>query len=170
MTSYYIINQSDFSVTEVNDDSWFSNPINKEGKSHNLMCVLKTYGGYEAKYSLASKRNYYVLFYVRGIASDFTFNGWTFPKALHCCTESFSRDGRIFNKFSFICTMPNGQKLNVKVQVDKSYILGILESIKALINMSTTSFENDSYVIRGERHIFLNSYWYLNNIEKCHML
>ena len=160
---YFIIDKYSFSIKEVYDNSWFSNPIKKEGRLNDLMCKLETVGGYHAKYSWASDCHYYVDFYTRGLNAPFTLNGWRFPEEINRAQESSSRDGRIFNKFSFKCYMPNGQALNVGVQVDKPFIWGIMKAIKALVEMKSSDFNTCSYIQDGERHILLNSYYKRSN-------
>lgn len=167
---YFIIDLSNFTIKEVQDDSWFSNPIKKLGQYNDLMCRIDAFGGYDAKYSWASRRNYYAEFFVRGNKSQYRIKRWTFPNEIRNATDSSSRDGRIFNEFSFRCTMPNGNPLNVKVKVNKPYIWGIIEAVSKLINMSETCFNLYSYEIRGERYIFLNSYAYYNSGERAYPL
>lgn len=167
---YFIISKSDFTIKEVKDDSWFSTPIKKLGPYNDLMCEIDTFGGYDAKYSWASKHNYNAEFYTRGTKSSFCINGWTFPKEISHATDSSSRDARIFNEFSFKCIMPNNLPLFVKVKVDKPYIWGIMKAFNALINMSESSFNSCSFMMGNERHISLNSYIYLNSCVKEYYL
>jgi len=44
-TSYYIVNTASFHIQDVNDDSWFSNPIKKFGPDNFLMSSLVSFGG-----------------------------------------------------------------------------------------------------------------------------
>ena len=96
---YFIINTYSLNTTEVEDTSWFSNPIKQLGSQNYLMCKLDNFGGYQSKRTFASKQHYYVDFYKYGVASTFSINGWTFPKEIRNCTDSSSRDGRIYNEF-----------------------------------------------------------------------
>lgn len=131
---YFIINKYTLDVKEVQDDSWFSNPIKKLGKNNELMCYFDSFGGYQAKYSWASEHHYYAEFFVFGKKSEFVLNGWKFPKTIGRGNDGTSRDGRTFNKFSFKCYMPNGLPLNVSAKVNSAYIWGIMKVIKELIN------------------------------------
>ena len=163
---YFIIKKSDLTIEEVKDDSWFSSPIKKLGPYNDLMCKIDVSGGYDAKYSWASRHNYFAEFYTRGTKSSFCIKEWRFPNEIRRAIDSSSRDGRIFNEFSFKCTMPNNQPLNVEVKVNEPYIWGIMKAFGALINMSEMMFNSCSYIVGNERHISLNSYIYYNSYEK----
>lgn len=167
---YFIIRTRDLDIEEVKDDSWFSNPIKKMGEDHELMCKIDAFGGYDAKNSWASKRHYYAEFFVRGQKSSFRLKGWNFPSEIRRATDSSSRDARWFNEFSFVCTRPNGDSLNVNVKVNEPYIWGIMKAISALINMSESMFDTYSYSIGNERCITLDSYIYYNQYVKAYPL
>lgn len=156
---YFIINTYSLNTTEVEDTSWFSNPIKQLGSQNYLMCKLDNFGGYQSKRTFASKQHYYVDFYKYGVASTFSINGWTFPKEIRNCTDSSSRDGRIYNEFGFECTSPSGKKYNIGGQIDSPYIWGILKVMKIFVENDESKFEQYGYYSNGIFYLSFRSFY-----------
>lgn len=111
---YYIVekNGGDFSTKEVRDESWFKDPIQKEGSQHQYMAEVHIHSHWKSSNlaNLQTKDTTWIYVYTFGKRKEIELNGWSFKPEVtirSALTNHFSG-----MEMSFQISSPDGQKGN----------------------------------------------------------